>query len=232
MSPWPPLRQLVVVPVDDVTVRSRAPGVVSGPGTYHRQTGEPIAGGLFDEEIFGDGARLDRTRARDDEPAIHERARRFGRISLGEPVSHPLDGRPIGELPVLPPDLRPLVWHGGELVMSDLNVHYQRVVIHEARRRRLVDLGAPRPIVDGEREAVVRAVAGLFGNERQPEPLTDDAGRVLASLPSLLRPDADAALDALDHAVAAGAELDALPMRLHRTVATLFALGFDVLTPS
>jgi DNA-directed RNA polymerase beta' subunit len=229
---WPRLRQLVVVPLDDATVRARASGIVCVPGTYHRVTGKPIAGGLFDEETFGSGAQLDRVRARGDEPARHDRARRFGRISLGEPVSHPCDGRPIRELLVLPPDLRPLARHDGELVMSDLNVHYQRVVIHDMRRRRLVELRAPQPLVDGEQQAIARAISCLVDNERQAAPLTDDTGRVLTSLWSHLRPDADAALHALDQAVGDGAELDALPMRLHCSVATLLALGFDVRTTS
>jgi DNA-directed RNA polymerase beta' subunit len=228
--PWPRLSQLVIVPLDDATVRARAPGVVREPGTYHRQTGEPFAGGLFDEEIFGAGAELSRARAHDDEPATHERARRFGRISLGEPVPHPLDGRPIGELLVLPPDLRPLLWHDGELLMSEINTLYQRVVIHENRRRRLVEMGAPAQLVENEHQAVGRAVSALVENERQPTPLTDDSGRVLRSLQSLLRPDAEAALHTLDQAVVSGAELGALPMRLHRTVSTVLALGFDVLT--
>jgi DNA-directed RNA polymerase beta' subunit len=225
------LRRLVIVPLDDASVRARSPIEVRDQGTYHRQNGEPIAGGLFDEDIFGAGAALDRARVQDDEPATHARARRFGRISLGEAVPHPLDGRAIRELPVLPPDLRPLQWHHGELVMSDVNIHYQRVVIHEARRRRLVEIGAPTPLVENERGAVARAVVGLVDNERQPAPLTDDTGRVLGSLRSLLRPDSDVALHALDDAVASGVNMGALPMRLHRTVATLFALGFDVVAP-
>ncbi len=225
---WPRLQQLVIVPLDDASVRTRASGVVRVPGTYHRVTGEPIAGGLFDEETFGIGAQLDRVRAKSDEPATHDRARRFGRISLAEPTSHPLDGRAIRELLVLPPDLRPLAWHNGELVMSDLNVHYQQVVIHDMRRRRLIEIGAPKRLVSDEQQAVARAMSCLFANERQPAPLTDDAGRVLVSLSSELRPDADSALYDLDQAVAAGAELDALLMRLHRSVSTLLALGFDV----
>jgi DNA-directed RNA polymerase beta' subunit len=228
--PWPRLSQLVIVPLEDASVRARAPSVVRAPGTYDRRTWEPFAGGLFDEQIFGVGAELNRARAHDDEPATHERARRFGRISLGEPVPHPLDGRPLCELLVLPPDLRPLLWHNGELLMSEINTQYQRVVIHENRRRRLVEIGAPTQLVDNERQAVAQAVAALLDNERQQTPLRDDTGRVLRSLRSLLRPDAEAALHTLDQAVVSGAELGALPMRLHRTVSTLLALGFDVLT--
>jgi hypothetical protein len=83
--------------------------------------------------------------------------------------------------------------------------------------------------VESTQAALANAVASLLDNERCPTPKRDDAGRVLVSLRGSLRPDVASALLALDDAVGAGADPERpLPLRLHRTVATLFACGFRV----
>ena len=115
--------------------------------------------------------------------------------------------------------------------MSDVNCHYQEVLIHALRLERLSQLtSVPPAVIDNERAAIQWAVERLLNNEAHTRPSRDGGGRALTSLRALLRPDATNALASLDRAVATGADLHApLPMRLHRTVATLFAMSVAVL---
>lgn len=214
-----PLRYLVISPIDDEQLNSL--GVVNNPGTYYRETISPIPGGLFDEAIFGAGASLKHQRLDEDEIVLGERAIRFGRIVLTEPING------VKSLPVLPPDLRPIIWTGTELVTSDINVHYQQILLRDGRLRRLAEIRPGSPILDTERAVLAENVAALFDNERLAAPHRDDSGRVLVSLRGLFRPDLQTAVAQLDESV--GIDLKGpLPLRLHRTVATLFAMGFQV----
>jgi DNA-directed RNA polymerase beta' subunit len=224
------LRHVILRPLDVAMLRERAPGIVHDLVTYDRHTRAPAPGGLFDEAIFGQGASLDPPRIGEDEIVTRERAIRFGRCVLSESVPHPFpDGAPFAELPVLPPDLRPIVLRDREIVMSDLNIHYRDVLRYDGRVRKLREIGAALRIIESDRAELARAVACLLDNERSSEPKRDDAGRVLTSLRAFFRPDVSTALHALDQAVGAGADLaKPLPLRLHRTVATLFACGFVV----
>jgi DNA-directed RNA polymerase beta' subunit len=216
--------------LDIETLRRRAPGVVHSLITYNRHTQKPEPGGVFDEAIFGEGASLEVRRARDDDTVTRERSTRFGRIVLAEPVPHPLaPGEAMLEVPVLPPDLRPIVRHQGELLISELNEHYRFVLKWNGRLGKLRELAAPVAIVEEARTELAKAVAGLVDNERQPEPVRNDADKPVCSLRGLLRPDPDRALAALDEAASAGADPAApLPLSLHRTVAVLFAMGVVV----
>jgi DNA-directed RNA polymerase beta' subunit len=219
------LEHVVLAPLDLETLRCRAPGVVHSLITYNRHTQKPEPGGVFDEAIFGQGASLEVRRARDDDPVTRERTTRFGRIVLAEPVPHPLaPAESMIELPVLPADLRPIVRHQGEFLISEVNEHYRLVLVWNGRLGRLREIGAPLALVEDARVALARAVVGLVDNERQPEPLRDAGDKPVCSLRRLLRPDLDRALAALDEAVLAGADPAApLPLALHRTVAVLFA---------
>ena len=105
----------------------------------------------------------------------------------------------------------------GELVMSDVNIHYQQVLIRNGRLGRLRQIRAPAPLIAAERAALALAVAALVDNERQSEPRRDDSGRVLTSLLGMLRPDAETAISEL--------YAGELPPR---TLAVMFAMGFEV----
>jgi DNA-directed RNA polymerase beta' subunit len=223
------LKHVRLAPVDAAVLQDSAPGTVSYMGTYDKATFKPASGGLFDEASFGRGETLDHVPVADDAIVIRERARRFARIVLPFPVAHPFIGT-VSELPVLPPDLRPIARRDGEIVMSDLNCHYQEVLRHALRLERVAQLkSAPIVIIDAERAGLQSAVERLLHNEAHDQPSRDGGGRVLASLRALLRPDPTSALEAVDRAVATGTDLRApLPMRLHRTVATLFAMSVVV----
>jgi DNA-directed RNA polymerase beta' subunit len=222
-----PLKHVVLAPLDVDLLRRRAPGVVENLVTYERSTLRPAPGGVFDEAIFGEGASLDPPRWDEVEVVVRSRATRFGRIVLCEDAAHPFLATPVSELPVLPPDLRPIANHNGEFLMSDVNVHYRQVLVHNGRLRKLRELHAPEELLAKTRADLAEATARLADNERQAEPLRDEDGRIITSLRGLLRPDVATAMTELDAAAGRGVDLDApLPFRLHRTVATLFALGF------
>ncbi|MFA9229089.1 MAG: DNA-directed RNA polymerase subunit beta', partial [Agathobacter rectalis] len=91
-------------------------------------------------------------------------------------------------LPVLPPDLRPLVpLDGGRFATSDLNDLYRRVINRNNRLRRLLDLGAPDIIVRNEKRMLQEAVDALINNGRRGRTVTGAGGRALKSLSDMLK---------------------------------------------
>src|SRR3712207_2059520 len=91
-------------------------------------------------------------------------------------------------VPVIPPDLRPMVQlDGGRFATSDLNDLYRRVINRNNRLKRLVDLGAPEIIVNNEKRMLQEAVDALFDNGRRGRPVTGPGNRPLKSLSDLLK---------------------------------------------
>src|SRR5881409_1735028 len=91
-------------------------------------------------------------------------------------------------LPVLPPDLRPLVpLDGGRFATSDLNDLYRRVINRNNRLKRLLDLGAPEIIVNNEKRMLQEAVDALFDNGRRGRAVTGPGNRPLKSLSDMLK---------------------------------------------
>ncbi len=109
-------------------------------------------------------------------------------------VSAFLDGRnsPAGmvldAVPVIPPDLRPMVQlDGGRFATSDLNDLYRRVINRNNRLKRLLDLGAPEIIVNNEKRMLQEAVDSLFDNGRRGRPVTGPGNRPLKSISDMLK---------------------------------------------
>ena len=91
-------------------------------------------------------------------------------------------------LPVLPPDLRPMVQlDGGRFATSDLNDLYRRVINRNNRLRRLLDLGAPQIIVRNEKRMLQEAVDSLIDNGRRGRAITSSGNHKLKSLSDMLR---------------------------------------------
>ena len=91
-------------------------------------------------------------------------------------------------IPVLPPDLRPMVQlDGGRFATSDLNDLYRRVINRNNRLKRLLDLGAPEIIVNNEKRMLQEAVDSLFDNGRRGRPVTGPGNRPLKSLSDMLK---------------------------------------------
>ena len=94
----------------------------------------------------------------------------------------------LSVLPVLPPDLRPMVQlDGGRFATSDLNDLYRRVINRNNRLRRLLDLGAPEIIVRNEKRMLQEAVDALIDNGRRGRPIQGSHNHKLKSLSDLLR---------------------------------------------
>lgn len=91
-------------------------------------------------------------------------------------------------IPVLPPDLRPMIQlDGGRFATSDLNDLYRRVINRNNRLKRLLDLGAPNIIVRNEKRMLQEAVDALIDNGRRGRPVTGPGNRALKSLSDMLK---------------------------------------------
>ena len=102
------------------------------------------------------------------------------------------DNRPedmvLEAVPVIPPELRPMVQlDGGRFATSDLNDLYRRVINRNNRLKRLLDLGAPEIIVNNEKRMLQEAVDALFDNGRRGRPVTGPGNRPLKSLSDMLK---------------------------------------------
>ncbi len=105
------------------------------------------------------------------------------RQSGNDPSWMVLDG-----IPVIPPDLRPMVQlDGGRFATSDLNDLYRRVINRNNRLKRLLDLGAPDIIVRNEKRMLQEAVDALIDNGRRGRPVTGPGNRPLKSLSDMLK---------------------------------------------
>ncbi|MFZ8927267.1 MAG: DNA-directed RNA polymerase subunit beta', partial [Candidatus Nanopelagicales bacterium] len=97
-------------------------------------------------------------------------------------------GMVLDAIPVIPPDLRPMVQlDGGRFATSDLNDLYRRVINRNNRLKRLLDLGAPEIIVNNEKRMLQEAVDALFDNGRRGRPVTGPGNRPLKSLSDMLK---------------------------------------------
>jgi DNA-directed RNA polymerase subunit beta' len=97
-------------------------------------------------------------------------------------------GMVLDAVPVIPPDLRPMVQlDGGRFATSDLNDLYRRVINRNNRLKRLLDLGAPEIIVNNEKRMLQEAVDALFDNGRRGRPVTGPGNRPLKSISDMLK---------------------------------------------
>jgi DNA-directed RNA polymerase subunit beta' len=133
-----------------------------------------------------------------DETVFRELKDRFGspfgwgeyfRGGMGaEAVRDLLEQVDLDAVPVIPPELRPMVQlDGGRFATSDLNDLYRRVINRNNRLKRLLDLGAPEIIVNNEKRMLQEAVDALFDNGRRGRPVTGPGNRPLKSLSDMLK---------------------------------------------
>ena len=94
----------------------------------------------------------------------------------------------LQNIPVIPPDLRPMLQlDGGRFATSDLNDLYRRVITRNNRLKKLLDLGTPNIIVQNEKRMLQEAVDALIDNGRRSKPITGAGGRALKSLSHSLK---------------------------------------------
>jgi DNA-directed RNA polymerase subunit beta' len=119
------------------------------------------------------------------------RQRAMKRLKVVKPFSEGKNdpkGMILEAIPVIPPDLRPMVQlDGGRFATSDLNDLYRRVINRNNRLKRLIDLGAPEIIVNNEKRMLQEAVDALFDNGRRGRAVTGPGNRPLKSLSDMLK---------------------------------------------
>jgi len=119
------------------------------------------------------------------------RTRAIKRLEVLEAFRHSgnqPDWMVLDVLPVIPPELRPMVQlEGGRFATSDLNDLYRRVINRNNRLKRLLDLGAPSIIVQNEKRMLQEAVDALIDNGRRGRPVTGPGNRPLKSLSHMLK---------------------------------------------
>ncbi|MCE1179312.1 MAG: DNA-directed RNA polymerase subunit beta' [Micrococcales bacterium] len=109
-------------------------------------------------------------------------------VTAFQQTSNEPKGMVLDAVPVIPPDLRPMVQlDGGRFATSDLNDLYRRVINRNNRLKRLLDLGAPEIIVNNEKRMLQEAVDSLFDNGRRGRPVTGPGNRPLKSLSDMLK---------------------------------------------
>jgi len=109
-------------------------------------------------------------------------------VSAFQTTTNKPAGMVLDAIPVIPPDLRPMVQlDGGRFATSDLNDLYRRVINRNNRLKRLLDLGAPEIIVNNEKRMLQEAVDSLFDNGRRGRPVTGPGNRPLKSLSDMLK---------------------------------------------
>ncbi|MBL7034257.1 MAG: DNA-directed RNA polymerase subunit beta' [SAR324 cluster bacterium] len=115
-------------------------------------------------------------------------AKRLGVVSKLLQSGNAVDSMIIDNLPVLPPELRPLVpLEGGRFATSDLNDLYRRVIHRNNRLKRLIDLRAPGIIVKNEKRMLQESVDALFDNGRRGRPMVGSNKRPLKSISDMLK---------------------------------------------
>ncbi len=142
------------------------------------QTFDLVAEAELLHEIIATGKGQKKTRA----------LKRLKVVSAFLSSSNKPEGMVLDTVPVIPPELRPMVQlDGGRFATSDLNDLYRRVINRNNRLKRLLDLGAPEIIVNNEKRMLQEAVDSLFDNGRRGRPVTGPGNRPLKSISDMLK---------------------------------------------
>ena len=159
--------------------------------------GEYFEGGMGAEAIrdllanMDLDAEMERLRADMDANSAQRRQRATLRMKVVRPFAEGLNNPTnmvMHTLPVIPPDLRPMVQlDGGRFATSDLNDLYRRVINRNNRLKRLLDYGAPEIIVNNEKRMLQEAVDALFDNGRRGRAVTGQGTRALKSLSDMIK---------------------------------------------
>ena len=162
---------------------------IYGPGSFVAQTGAEAAQTLLEE------VNLDQEYANIQEQLEtangEKRKKLIKRLDTVEAFRNS-DNKPewmvLSVIPVIPPDLRPMLQlDGGRFATSDLNDLYRRVITRNNRLKKLLELGTPAIIVQNEKRMLQEAVDALIDNGRRSKPITGAGGRALKSLSHSLK---------------------------------------------
>src|SRR5438128_1658218 len=179
-------------------IRSWSFGEVKKPETINYRTFKPERDGLFCAKIFGPikdyeclCGKYKRLKHRDvtgSEVKVKKNAKRLKVLEAFKKSGIKPQWMVMDVLPVLPPDLRPLVpLDGGRFATSDLNDLYRRVINRNSRLRRLLELKAPEIIARNEKRMLQEAVDSLLDNGRRGKAMTGANKRALKSLADMIK---------------------------------------------
>src|SRR5262245_17014492 len=161
-----------------------------GPGSFQAEMGADLIRDLlqdFDIEKLAEELRQEMTET-SSEARRKKIAKRLKVINAFRHSGNKSEWMILEVLPVIPPDLRPLVpLDGGRFATSDLNDLYRRVINRNNRLKRLIELSAPEIIIRNEKRMLQEAVDALFDNGRRGRPLSGPNKRPLKSLSDMLK---------------------------------------------
>ena len=162
---------------------------IYGPGSFKAQTGAEAVKTLLEQvDLEKEYAEVVETL---ENASGDKRKKLIKRLETIEAFRQS-DNRPewmiLTVLPVIPPDLRPMLQlDGGRFATSDLNDLYRRVITRNNRLKKLLELGTPSIIVQNEKRMLQEAVDALIDNGRRSKPITGSGGRALKSLSHSLK---------------------------------------------
>ena len=143
---------------------------------------------LRDFDLEGEAQNLRQTIQNEAGPRKTRAIKRLKVINAFVSTGNRPESMVLDDIPVIPPDLRPMVQlDGGRFATSDLNDLYRRVINRNTRLQRLLDLGAPDIIVNNEKRMLQESVDALFDNGRRGRPVAGPGNRPLKSISDMLK---------------------------------------------
>ena len=160
-----------------------------GRGSFKAQMGAEAVGKLLEEiDLEKLAAKLKKELEKASEQKKAKLVKRLDTVESFRLSGNRPEWMVMNVVPVIPPDLRPMVQlDGGRFATSDLNDLYRRVINRNNRLKRLLELGAPEIIVRNEKRMLQESVDALIDNGRRGRPVTGAGNRALKSLSDLLK---------------------------------------------
>ena len=162
---------------------------IYGPGSFTAQTGAEAAKTLLEEvDLDKEFAAIQEELKSAQGEKRKKLIKRLDTIDSFRSSDNKPEWMVLSVIPVIPPDLRPMLQlDGGRFATSDLNDLYRRVITRNNRLKKLLELGTPAIIVQNEKRMLQEAVDALIDNGRRSKPITGAGGRALKSLSHSLK---------------------------------------------
>lgn len=162
---------------------------INGPGSFTAKTGaEAVLTLLEDVDLEHEYALIQEELKTAQGEKRKKVIKRLDTVNSFKNSSNKPEWMVLTMLPVIPPDLRPMLQlDGGRFATSDLNDLYRRVITRNNRLKKLLELGTPSIIVQNEKRMLQEAVDALIDNGRRSKPITGAGGRALKSLSHALK---------------------------------------------
>jgi DNA-directed RNA polymerase subunit beta' len=162
---------------------------IYGPGSFSAQTGAEAVKTLLEQvDVQGEYDAINKELEKANGEKRKKLIKRLETVEAFLTSGNKPEWMILTVLPVIPPDLRPMLQlDGGRFATSDLNDLYRRVITRNNRLKKLLELGTPAIIVQNEKRMLQEAVDALIDNGRRSKPITGAGGRALKSLSHSLK---------------------------------------------